>query len=117
LRLRRSKEHPTPKKRAAPNTGGAVFLWDPTNGISFFRVGPDQKIVGTGMMEIGQSNQNAGLDIHLAPLIIAVNPLTTIQILGQLRLRQILIFTQISDSPVHSHPNAIIGTHRLRYIF
>jgi hypothetical protein len=52
-------------------------------------------------MQIRQLDQNLGGNIHFATFIIAINPLTAIEVRRNLGLRQVLVFPQTSYSLIH----------------
>lgn len=60
-------------------------------------------------MEISQFNQNFRRNINISALIITVNSLAAMQDFAHLRLSQIFIFTQVSNSLVNHTQNPLIN--------
>lgn len=57
-----------------------------------------KKIIDTDIMELGQRDQNLRRDHPLSMLIVSIGSLGNIDLLSQLRLRQVSILSQIADS-------------------
>lgn len=68
-------------------------------------VGQAEQVVGTGMVELCQLDQNFGGDVPLAQLVVAVHLLGTVQGLCQLFLGAVAVLPQGTDPWIHcSHP-------------
>lgn len=82
------------KKHRSIRSGGALSI-----PLRIF--GLTQQIVNGNVVKIGEFDQYIRGNVPLAHLIVAVDPLGTVEIFRQLPLLQVVIFPQITDSLVH----------------
>ena len=66
--------------------------------VGCFPVSYPKKIIDTDMMKLRQGDQNLRRDHPLSMLIVSIGSLGNIDLLSQLRLRQVSILSQIADS-------------------
>ena len=74
--------------------GGTLWLW--LDG----RIGEAEKIIGGGMIEAGEADQNVGGNVTQPPLITVILRLLHVQIISDLLLGEVMILPQIAETRI-----------------
>ena len=82
--------------------------------VGLFLVRAFQKIVGAGVVEVGQLDQNVGGNVALAYFVVGVADLRTLQIFSQVPLQQVAILAQVPDASIH-FPVLLCGSFTEKY--
>ena len=69
--------------------------------VGLFLVRAFQKIIGAGMVEISQLDQNVCWNVALAHFVVGVADLRTLQILGKVFLKKVAVLAQVPDASIH----------------
>ena len=82
--------------------------------VGSFLVCAAKEIIGAGVVEIGQLDQNVCWNVALAHFVVGIADLRTLQIRGQIPLQQIAVLPQIADASIH-FPVLLYGSFTEKY--